>query len=59
VRFAKLNSLQALVLGFLSLGWLSLIAILALAPDVYGQSCIWVSGIALQLNLYSSRRSPV
>ena len=38
MRFAKLNNLQALVLGFLSLAWLGLIAILALAPDVYGQS---------------------
>lgn len=32
------NRLQALVLGFFSLAWVSLVAILALAPDVYDQS---------------------
>jgi hypothetical protein len=32
------NRLQALVLGFFLLAWVSLAAILALAPDVYDQS---------------------
>jgi hypothetical protein len=38
VRSAKLNKLQLLVLGFLLLAWLSLIVIVATAPDVYDQS---------------------
>jgi hypothetical protein len=37
-RRAKLNHVQALVLAFLALAWLSLVAILAIAPDVYDRS---------------------
>ncbi|HEY1295234.1 MAG TPA: hypothetical protein VGJ60_19315 [Chloroflexota bacterium] len=37
-RHAKLNRVQALVLTFLALAWLSLVAILAIAPDVYDGS---------------------
>jgi hypothetical protein len=44
MRLAKPNTLQVLVLGFLSLAWLSLIAILALAPEVYDQSLRLPSG---------------
>jgi hypothetical protein len=33
-----LNNVQALVLGFLSLAWISLVAILVMAPDVYDQT---------------------
>ena len=34
----KLNNVQAMILGFLLLAWLSLIVILAVAPEVYEQS---------------------
>jgi hypothetical protein len=44
MRLARPNKLQALVLGFLALAWLSLLAILALAPDVYDQSLRLPSG---------------
>jgi hypothetical protein len=38
LRKANLNGVQALVLGFLGFAWLSLVAVLAFAPDVYDQS---------------------
>ena len=39
-----LNRSQALVLGFFLLAWTSLLVILALAPDVYGQALRLPSG---------------
>ena len=38
VRKTNVNHVQALVLGFLGFAWLSLVVILAVAPDVYDQS---------------------
>jgi hypothetical protein len=38
VKTAELSTVQLLVLGFLALAWLSLITILAVAPQVYDQS---------------------
>ena len=39
-----MNNVQALVLSFLSLAWLSLVAILVIAPDVYDQTLRLPSG---------------
>jgi hypothetical protein len=38
MRSAELSNTQLLVLGFLSLAWLSLIVVLTIAPEVYDQS---------------------
>lgn len=40
----RLNNAQLLVLGFLALAWLSLIGILAIAPEVYDQTLRLASG---------------
>jgi hypothetical protein len=49
---ARLNNVQALVLGFLLLAWLSLIAVLVVAPDVYDQALrLLSSGNARQAEL--------
>jgi hypothetical protein len=34
----QLNNVQVLILGFLSVAWLSLVGILAIAPEVYDES---------------------
>jgi len=38
MRSAQLSTSQLLVLGFLTLAWLSLIVVLAIAPEIYDQS---------------------
>jgi len=38
MRSAQLSNSQLLVLGFLTLAWLGLIGVLAIAPEIYDQS---------------------